>query len=161
MNTAIRKQGTRLTKVERQELLLGLIDALQSGYMSKLSLARKLNVSRQTIDSLMPEAEAVFATVTKDRNIIRNLQVQRTYAMIDRLAGKLDNEEHLPTLKEELAIHDKIIKYGQHLALITGLNVETHINVDSKQLVIIRPATEPSKDATVSIKPAQLGSAKE
>lgn len=161
MNTAIRKQGTRLTKIERQQLLLELIDALQSGYMSKLSLARKLNVSRQTIDSLLPEAEAVFATVTKDRNIIRNLQVQRTYAMIDRLSTKLDDEEHKPSLKEELAIHDKIIKYGQHLALITGLNVETHINVDHKQLVIIRPAQDANKPAKVSIKRAEIGAGKD
>ncbi len=161
MNTAIRKQGTRLTKIERQQLLLDLIDALQSGYMSKLSLARKLNVSRQTIDSLLPEAEAVFATVTKDRNIIRNLQVQRTYAMIDRLSTKLDDPDKPPSLKEELAIHDKIIKYGQHLALITGLNVETHINVDHKQLVIIRPAQESKKPAKVSIKRAEIGAGKD
>ena len=37
-----------------------------------------------------------------------------------------------------LFIYNSIYKFSSHLALITGLNVETHVTVDPTKLVIIR-----------------------
>jgi hypothetical protein len=40
------------------------------------------------------------------------------------------------------------LKASSHLALITGLNVETHVNVDQQQLVIIRSDSKQSRNET-------------
>lgn len=131
---AKRPVGQRLTKGERDQLLVDMVGLLQTGYATNRQLAATLHVNPKTAEKLRPLADQIIAQDTPDRNIIRNLSVRRATTMIERLVNKLDDL----SLSDELKVHDKIVKYSQHLALITGLNVETKINIDHKKLVITR-----------------------
>lgn len=135
---ATRLPGKRLSKAERDQLLIDLINLLQTGYATNHKLAELLKVNDRTVAKLRPVADQIIAMNTPDRNIIRNLAVSRATKMIERLVGIVENTETPLAIDKELKVHDKIVRYSQHLALITGLNTEVHVNVDAKKLVITR-----------------------
>ncbi|HKR81395.1 MAG TPA: hypothetical protein VJR27_00130 [Candidatus Saccharimonadales bacterium] len=131
-----RRRGQQLSTAEKMQLTQELVKLLEQGYKSDLALAKELGVNTTTIRRYKPYADEIIRNTKLDRNFLRNLQIQRTQRLIERLAIDLDNAE---TAHEKSMIHNNIIKYFQHLALITGLNVETQVHVDPKKLVIIRP----------------------
>lgn len=128
-------QGQRLENTQRLVLIGKLVDELSNGYMSTYALAKKLKISRPTIDAYRPLADKLIAENKIDRNVIRNLQIKRTYLLIERLMEDLNKTKDV---KGRSLIYGSIYKFSSHLALITGLNVETHVNVDPTKLVIIR-----------------------
>lgn len=130
-----KKQGYRLENAERLVIIGKLIDELCSGYMSTYALSKKLRLSRQTIEAYRPIADKLIREKKLDRNVIRNLQVQRTYKLIEML---MDDLSKCQSIKERALIYNQIYKFSSHLALITGLNVETTVHVDPTKLVIIR-----------------------
>lgn len=130
-----RKQGQRLLTAEKMALTQRLVELLEQGFHSDNSLAQKLGVNTSTIRRYKPYASDIIKSIKLDRTVIRNLQIQRVYKLVDSLMHDL---EHAETVREKYLIHASIVRYCQHLALITGLNVETQINVDPKKLVIIR-----------------------
>lgn len=48
------------------------------------------------------------------------------------------------TVKERSALYGNIFKFSSHLALITGINIETTVQIDPTKLVIIR--SKPQED---------------
>jgi hypothetical protein len=153
MNTPVpvldQKQGHRLVNTQRVVLIGKLIDVLCEGYHSTTSLSKKLNVSRDTIETYRPAADQAIAKLKLDRNVIRNLQVQRTYKLLEMLMGDLKG---CTTVKEKTLIYNQIYKFSSHLALICGLNVETQVNVDQKQLVIIRANNGQKRQTPIEVR---------
>lgn len=145
-------QGKQLVAAERNVLISKMIDALCSGYSSTNSLSQKLKVSRMTVERYRPLADDVIGKFKLDRNVIRNLQVRRTYQIIEQLTQDLKSTKGAA---DRAKIYGSIYKFSSHLALITGLNVETHVNIDPTKLVIIRSGArrkepiEPSPDHTL------------
>lgn len=131
------RKGSRkpLQIAERNVLVSKMIDYLCEGYISTNALSKKLDVTRETIDKHRPLADELIAKMKIDRNVIRNLQIRRSYQIIEQLMVDLKGAQ---TVKERSMIYSSIYKFSSHLALITGLNVETHVNVDPTKLVIIR-----------------------
>lgn len=103
--------------------------------MSTNALSKKLGVARLTIDSYRPLVDSIIAKTKVDRNIIRNLEVTRCYRIIEMLMVDLDKAT---TPKDRALFYNQISKHSARLAQITGLNIETHVNVDPTKLVIIR-----------------------
>lgn len=139
-------QGSRLRLVERNILIAKMVDLLCEGYMSTYALSKKLRVSRQTIESYRPLVDGIIAKTKLDRNVIRNLQVRRTYELIEQLMTDLKATKDT---KERSMIYGSIYKFSSHLALITGLNVETHVTVDPTKLVIIRANQRKQADQVI------------
>lgn len=147
-----KKRGQQLVNAERNVLISKLIDLMTEGYHSTNSLSKKLRVSRGTIENYKPLANELIAKMNFDRNTVRNLQIKRTYELIEQLIEdlksiKLDktNPQTLAvSVKSRALIYSNIHKFNSHLALITGLNIETHVTLDPTKLVIIR-AKNPSK----------------
>lgn len=129
------KRGEKMNTTQKLVTLGKLIDYLSQGYYSTNELAQLTGLSRRTIDKYREEADRIIGSQKLDRNVIRSLQLKRTYNIIEMLMQDLKRCE---TIKEKTLIYSQIAKFSQHLALITGLNIETHVNVDHQQLVIIR-----------------------
>lgn len=60
-----------------------------------------------------------------------------------RLDSKGNRKESVD-IKNTALLYNQIYKFSSHLAQITGLNIETHVNVDPTKLVIIRSNTKKS-----------------
>lgn len=103
--------------------------------MSTYALSKKLRLNRITVEAYRPLADNIIAKMKLDRNVIRNLQVRRTYELIEQLMVDLKASQ---SPKDRALYYNQIYKFSSHLALITGLNVETHVTVDPTKLVIIR-----------------------
>lgn len=150
MNTTeklpIKKQGQQLKIAERNILVAKMLDKLCEGYISTYALSKELRVSRQTIDSYRPLVDEIIAKTKIDRNVVRNLQIKRTYELIEQLMIDLKGSN---SVKDRALIYASIYKFSSHLALITGLNVETHVNVDPTKLVIIRSKQQKKPKDTV------------
>ena len=150
METAVmispKKQGERLVNAERTVLISKLVDLLCEGYISTNSLSKKLKVSRDTIETYRPLADELIGKLKLDRNVIRNLQIRRTYELIEGLIGELKQAK---TAKDKTLFYNQIYKFSSHLALITGLNVETHVNIDPQKLVIIRSSQPKQNDRVI------------
>ncbi len=140
-----RPQGSRFDVATRNVLIAKMVDELSNGYMSTYALAKKLKVARQTIDTYKPLVDEIIGKFKFDRNVIRNLQLKRTYLIIEQL---MDDLKKAKTIKDRTSIYGSIYKFSSHLALITGLNVETHVNIDPTKLVIIRSNQRREKDRT-------------
>lgn len=140
---AKRKQGQRLQNAQRNVLIGKLVDYLCEGYTSTYSLANKLGVDRSTIEAYRPLADELIGKMKLDRNVIRNLQVRRTYKIIESLMNDLTECEDI---KEKMLVYNQIAKFSQHLALICGLNTEVQVTADASQLVIIRGSAKTAGD---------------
>lgn len=149
-----KKDGHQLKNAERTVLISKLVDLLCEGYGTDNGLAKKLGVSTDTIRTYRPLADELIGKMKLDRNVIRNLQVRRTYKLIEGLMVELKNAK---TAKDKTLFYNQIFKFSSHLALITGLNVETHVNVDPSKLVIIRAARKendsPLEAITATVEP--------
>lgn len=143
-----KKAGEQMIQAERNVLISKMIDCLCEGYISTYALSKKLNVSRDAIERYRPLADDIIAKTKIDRNVIRNLQIRRTYQIVEQLMSDLKGAT---TVKERSMIYSSIYKFSSHLALITGLNVETHVNVDPTKLVIIRANQSKNKDRAKEI----------
>lgn len=136
MDTLTRQpHGQRLSNAKRLVVIGKLIDHLSESYYSTSELSRMTGLTRKMIDTYRPLADEIIGKQKLDRNVIRNLQVKRTYRIIEMLMNDLKTCE---SIKDKTLIYNQIAKFSSHLALITGLNIETHVNVDHQQLVIIR-----------------------
>ncbi len=144
------RSGQRLTNAKRTVLIAKMFEQLSNGYMSTNALAKQCKVATKTIDTYRPLVDQLIADKKLDRNVIRNLELQRAYKVIELLMDDLKevNEafkdiEPNPDItsmkiKTKNLLYSQIAKHSSRIALITGLNVETHVNVDHQQLVIIR-----------------------
>jgi len=149
--TEPKTRGQQLTIATRNILIAKVLDLVSEGIMSTRELAHRTGVSRPTIDRIRPLVDEIIGRDKIDRNIIRNLQIRRTYELIEMLMSDLKGCE---TIKERSIIYGNIFKFSSHLALITGLNVETQVNVDHRQLVIIRPhesSKQPVESAPIDV----------
>lgn len=133
-----RQRGQQLTAAETNVLIAKMIDYMTEGLMSTNALSKKLGVSRRTVDRYRPLADDVIGRQKINRNAIRNLQIRRTYELIEMLMQDL---KAAVSAKDRSAYYSQIFKFSSHLALITGLNVETQVTVDPTKLVIIRAKT--------------------
>jgi hypothetical protein len=124
-----------LQVAERNVLISKMIDKLTAGYISTNALAKECRVSRETIERYRPLCDELIGKMNLDRNVVRNLQVKRTYDIIEQLMEDLKSSS---STADRAKIYASIYRFSSHLALITGLNVETHVNIDPTKLVIIR-----------------------
>lgn len=148
MNQAKRLPGQKMTISERQELIGCLVDELTTGMYSDRELSRKLNVGRSQIVKYKPYALKLIATTKIDRPSIRVLQIQRVYNRIEQLNNEFQPNQ---SIKDKMSIHNQLTKLEQHLAMIAGLNIETQININQKQLVITRANPKDVRKVTKSI----------
>lgn len=139
------RPGQQMLAAERVEFVAKLVEIMLTGLYSDNKLAQMLKADRTTVNKYKPAALKLITAAKLDQSNIRALQVQRAYNRIERLTLELD-DKHL-TVKDRMAVHNQITKLEQHLALITGLNVETKINVDHKKLVIVRAHPDSIKKA--------------
>jgi len=145
--------GKQLTNAKRQVVISKLYDYMTEGYHTTAELSRKTGLTRLTVDRYRGLVDELIGKQKIDRNVIRNLQIRRTYQIIESLmleledlnktADRTDSNGNsylakVSSVKERTAIYSQIAKFSQHLALITGLNIETTVNVDHSKLVIIR-----------------------
>lgn len=139
------RKGSRkqLVNAERNVLIAKMVDMLSEGWVSSGKIAKQLRVNRQTVENYRPLADELIGKFKFDRNIIRNLQLKRTYLLIEQL---MEDLKQTKGVKERSLIYGSIYKFSSHLALITGLNVETHVNIDPTKLVIIRANQKRTKD---------------
>lgn len=129
------KSGQRLDNAKRMVVISKIMDHLSKGYYSTNELARMTGLTNKMINTYRPIVDDLIGKQALDRNVIRSLQLKRTYNIIEMLMNDLKTCE---SIKDKTLIYNQIAKFSSHLALITGLNVETHVNVDHQQLVIIR-----------------------
>lgn len=139
------KSGQQMLAAERLEFVGSLVEIMLQGLYSDNQLSKMLKADRRTVNKYKPAALKLISAAKLDQGNIRALQVQRAYNRIERLTLELDNKNI--TLKDRMAVHNQITKLEQHLALITGLNVETKINIDHKKLVITRAHPDAIKKA--------------
>lgn len=142
------KSGQQLINAERMVVIAKLVEALSNGYMSTYALSKQLKLSKDVIATYRPLADKLISENSFDRNVVRNLQVKRVYQLIEYLIQDLKGAKGI---KEKVMIHGAIYKHSSHLALITGLNVETHVNIDPTKLVIIRSNQRRNKDRTIEV----------
>lgn len=142
------RKGSRkqLQIAERNVLIAKMVELLGEGYYSSGKLAEMLKVNRNTIESYRTLVDDIISKTKVDRGVIRNLQIQRTYKIIESLMEDLKVTEGV---KERSLIYSSIYKFSSHLALITGLNVETHVTVDPTKLVIIRSNKQKNTDRVI------------
>ncbi|HVC36515.1 MAG TPA: hypothetical protein VNE40_03705 [Candidatus Dormibacteraeota bacterium] len=135
-----RKQGQQLLTHEKMSLTERIVEAMEQGTLSIHGLAIKLGVNTTTIKRYKPYADRIYNNVKLDRAFIRNLQINRTMRLIERLTIELDS---CKTIREKTLLYNQLSKYYQHIALITGIVSDSHhTNINQKQLVIIRPALD-------------------
>lgn len=160
MNALEARKGSRkqLQIAERNVLIAKMVDLLGEGWISSGKLAKQLRVNRATIESYRPLVDEIISKTKIDRNVIRNLQLKRTYLLIEKLMEDLNAARDL---KEKSLIYNSIYKFSSHLALITGLNVETHVNIDPTKLVIIRANQKKQTDRVIDAVPDHEEVAKE
>lgn len=137
------KRGQQMTNTKRFVVIHKLLEYLSESYYTTGKLAKLTGLSYKTVETYRPFVDRLLAERRVDRNTVRNLQVNRTYKMIERMVLDLDDiEAHIKDVGRKIqlkaTIYGQIVKYSSHLALITGLNIETQVNVEQKQLVIIR-----------------------
>ena len=138
-----KKRGQQLVNAERLIVIGKLVDKLGEGYMSTYALSKQLKISKDVVNTYRPLADKLIAENKIDRNVIRNLQIKRTYQIIEQLMVDLKATKDV---KNRSMIYSSIYKFSSHLALITGLNVETHVTIDPTKLVIIRSNQKREKD---------------
>jgi hypothetical protein len=143
-----KKRGEQLLQAERNVLISKLIDKLCEGYTTTHALSKELRVSRDTIDRYRAAADEIIRKFKLDRNVIRNLQVKRTYKIIEQLMEDLKSTSRV---SERTQLYNQIYKFSSHLALITGLNVETTVHVDPTKLVIIRANHDKKKQPIITV----------
>ena len=136
--TTKRKRGTHLLSDDKLRLTFSIVDLLEEGYTSENSIAKKLRVNTTTIRRYKPYALAVIGRAKLDRNTIRNKQIARTYRIIEQLTEDLQTAQ---SVKDRCLLYGTIVKYSNHLALITGLGYDNQVQqADPQRLVVIRPA---------------------
>lgn len=141
------KRGQQLVNAQRLIVIAKLVEELSKGYMSTYALSKKLKLSKDMINIYRPLADKLIAEHSFDRNVVRNLEVKRTYQLIEYL---MDDLKSTKVLRDKIMIHGAIYKHSSHLALITGLNVETHVNIDPTKLVIIRSNQRKKEDRVIT-----------
>lgn len=114
--------GQSLSLEERTERLLEIREWLEDGFVSVKQIASRFNVSPSTA---LDWRNAALILIKKQdngftRDAMRNLQIGRIQRQIERLTSQLDKADS----KDQLAIHDRIVKYYDSLHRITGLNSE-------------------------------------
>lgn len=147
--------GKRLDNAKRMVVIAKLFDELSAGYYSTNELAKRTGLTRKMIDTYRPLVDELIGKQKIDRNVIRHLEVKRVYSVIESLMQDLEEinqtfdktkvkeAKRIPDfldrkIKAKTMIYNQIAKHSSRLALITGLNIETQVNVDQHQLVIIR-----------------------
>jgi len=138
-----RNQGQQLLTHEKMTLTERIVETMEQGTLSLHGLATKLGVNTTTIKRYKPYADRIYNNVKLDRTYIRNLQINRTMRLIERLTADL---ESCKTTREKTLVYNQLSKYYQHVAVISGIVSDAHhANVNQKQLVIIRPALDKNK----------------
>lgn len=132
-------QFEKLTTDEATELIADLVDALLHGYVSDNQLSKDLKVSRTTIVRYKAKALKIISSTEIDQPQIRALHLQGLYQDLEELTMMLNEAT---SIKEKTSIYNQRNKVKQQIALISGLNVETKINLDHKQLVVIKSHPE-------------------
>lgn len=152
------KSGERLTDAKKLTVISKLAEYLSEGYYSTYYLSKMTGLSQKMINKYRPVADELIGKQKIDRNSIRNVEIRRTYKLIEDITKDLEKTEELFSIRDNDAYSDlnkkrdvmnrkvdiksklygQLIKQAQHLAQVAGINVETHVNVDHQQLVIIR-----------------------
>lgn len=144
----IKSNGKRLVNAERMVLVSKLMDFMSEGLYTDSELAKMTGTTRTTVARYKPFVDELIAKSKIDRNVIRNLQIRRTYTIIENLMIDLRS---ITEIKNKTLIYNQIYKFSSHLALITGLNVETHVTIDPTKLVIIRSNKTKTADRVVDV----------
>lgn len=134
-----RKRGKQLSTVEKMDLTEHIARLMDDGTVSVHGLATLLNVNRTTVKRYKPYAQRLYGKVNIGSRVYhRNLQIQRMYAMIERLTVDL---ELAMTTKDKALLHSQLVKYYHLMALLSGIIHDTkEQSIDHRQLVIIRPS---------------------
>lgn len=133
-----KSRGQQLLIAERNVIISKMIDILCEGYTSTNAISKRLRIARGTVELYRPLVDEIIRKTKIDRNVVRNLQVRRTYELIEMLMNDLKATNKVA---ERAQLYNQIYKFSSHLAQITGINVETHVNIDHQKLVIIRSNT--------------------
>lgn len=138
------KQGQSVATDVKLMYLFELRDMMEQGFTSITKICEAFNISRDTASNW--RKQALLLTAKDDngftREGIRNIQIGRIQYMIERLQVDLEKTTDVDV---KVKLHDRIVKYYDSLARITGLNSEVQINVHTqlKPLTIVRPTLEP------------------
>jgi hypothetical protein len=143
MSTALKlKPGQSLTNEARTQKVIELRELMANGYMSIDKIATHFNVAYNTASAWR---KASLLMIAKDddgytRDALRNIQTGRIMYKIEGLETDLKQATDMDT---RLKVHDRIVKYYDALARITGLNSETiDHTISAKPLNIVMPSTE-------------------
>jgi hypothetical protein len=137
------KVGYQLTTDQRHNLINDLMDILLEGYQSDHQLSERLGYSRNTIAKYKKFAIKLLSKNVMARPQIRALQLSRAYQDIENLTKELQQPNL--TISDKMSIYAQKNNVNKHIALIAGLNIETKVSVDHKQLVITRANPEETR----------------
>jgi dsRNA-specific ribonuclease len=132
----LKSDGQRLNIAERTELIADMVESMLAGYQSDRQLSEDLKISRPTIGKYKQYALQLIASTKLDQPQIRALQLSRLYQDLENLTIELQAPDL--TVKDKMSIYNQRSKINQQIALVSGLNIETKVNVDAKKLVITR-----------------------
>lgn len=133
-----RAPSQRFTTEEKLELSANLAELLTLGYASTNALARQLNVDNKTVERYLPLARKVLQQLVPSREDYRAEHIARLRNVCQMILDDLARLGEDGKAYERAALYRVLGQFMGQLALVTGLNVETQVNVDQKQLVIIR-----------------------
>lgn len=138
------KQGQKLPISDKLDYLFELREMLEKGYTTTSAIAEHFGITPPVASAWRKQA---LQLIQKDdngysREGIRNIQIGRIQYMIERLQRDLDAATDVDT---KTKLHDRIVKYYDSLARITGLNSEVtlHQHQQVKPLQVVMPHTTP------------------
>lgn len=132
------KRGEKLTDLERLELIQDIREMLERSDVGVVELKHKYGVAYDTANDWRNQALLLMARQDNGltRDAMRNIQRGQLDHQIRSLTRTLELTD---SLDDKLKIHDRLLKYRDALARITGLNSETVTHdIQLKPLQIIR-----------------------
>lgn len=132
-----------------------MADLLTMGVPSQRQMAIELNTTHTTIKKYLPLARQLLNAMVPNRDDYRAEHIARLRYLCRKAMDDLDKCEKP---YERAHLYRVVGQFMGQLALVTGLNVETTVNVEAQPLVIIRnPEAQQVKtgqDGTVVLKDA-------
>lgn len=133
------KPGQSLGADERQVIIFEIRGMIEDGKSSLPAIMEKWNVTRPTANTwrklALQQLEKVDSGFTRDA--IRNMQIGRINRTIEVLTDKMHTLIGLNDIDGATKIGNMLKGHQDSLANITGIKVDTHINVDATQPLVI------------------------
>lgn len=134
------KRGETLTVSERMPFIQEIRDMLEAGVSSAGAIADALGISRNTA---IEWRKAALVLMEKDNNgwtrdSLRSLQIGRVNYWIEQTTIRVRKLEGKEDTKLFAQLMERLTSLSSELARISGLNIETHMNMNTTRHIVIK-----------------------